>query len=300
MITHPRRAILSAVACASLLAACGSGASTAGPSSAGPSPSVAAPTAAPTAKPDVSHPVGVIAIGHSGLTGEGTGATSEAVPENSWATGTSPDVDSVYLRLVAGLPETVGHVANAAQGGATADTLSSQATTALQVVPVPALAIISTIDNDIQCDGTDPQHTTEFGKSVQTALDTIVAASPNVKILVVGQLGRPRADFVESLVARDPTIKTALMGSDMCAFYDSNGNVSTKGFATLNAIIQGYEDEEARVCKLHPQCRTDGGVRAAWIDKFEYFSSDLAHLNVSGQAAEAALIWPVVKELMGL
>jgi hypothetical protein len=272
MIIHPRRAILSAVACASLLAACGSGAS-----SAGPSPSAAAPTATP----DVSHPVGVIAIGHSGLTGEGTGATSEAVPENSWATGTSSDVNSVYLRLAAGLPETVGHVANAAQGGATADTLSSQATTALQVVPVPALAIISTIDNDIQCDGTDPQHTTEFGKSVQTALDTIVAASPNVKILLVGQLGRPRADFVESLVAKDPT-------------------VTTKGFATLNAIIQGYEDEEARVCKLHPQCRTDGGVRAAWIDKFEYFSSDLAHLNVSGQAAEAALIWPVVKELMGL
>ena len=293
---HTRRAILSAVACASLLAACGSGASSAKPSSAGPSSSAAAPTA----KPDVSHPVGVIAIGHSGLTGEGTGATSEAVPENSWATGTSSDVNSVYLRLVAGLPETEGHVANAAQGGATADTLSSQATAALQVVPVPALAIISTIDNDIQCDGTDPQHTTEFGKSVQTALDTIVAASPNVKILVVGQLGRPRADFVESLVAKDPTVKTALMGSDMCAFYDSNGNVSTKGFATLNAIIQGYEDEEARVCKLHPQCRTDGGVRAGWIDKFEYFSPDLAHLNVPGQAAEAALIWPVVKDLMGL
>jgi hypothetical protein len=291
MMIHPRRVMLSAVACASLVAACGSG-----ESSAKPSPSAAAPTA--TA--DVSHPVGVIAIGHSGLTGEGTGGQYEAVPANSWATGTSKDVNSVYLRLAAALPATEGHAANAATGGATADTLSSQAAIALQDVPVPALAIISTIDNDIRCDGTDPQHTTEFGKSVGTALDTIVAASPNVKILVVGQLGRPRADFVESLVARDPTIKTDLMGSDMCAFYDSNGNVSTKGFANLTAIIQGYEDEEARACTLHPQCRTDGGVRATWIDKFEYFSPDLAHLNVPGQAAEAALIWPVVKDLMGL
>lgn len=296
MMIHPRRAILSAVACASLLAACGSGASSAGPSSAGPSPTAASPTATP----DLSHPVGVIAFGHSGLTGEGTGLPSDAVPENSWATGTSPDVNSVYLRLVAALPETQGHVVNTAQGGATSDSLPAQATGALLFVPVPALAIISTIDNDIRCDGTDPQHTTEFGKSVQAALDAIVAASPNVKILVVGQLGRPRADFVEALVAKDPSIKTGLMGSDLCAFYDSNGKISTKGFANLTAIVQGYEDEEARVCKLYPQCRTDGGVRAAWIDKLEYFSPDFEHLNVSGQAAEAALIWPVVKELMGL
>jgi uncharacterized lipoprotein len=83
MMIRPRRTTLSAVACV-LLAACGSGTTTAGPSpTLGPSPSAAAPTAAPTAAPDVSHPVGVIAIGHSGLTGEGTGATGEAVPANS-------------------------------------------------------------------------------------------------------------------------------------------------------------------------------------------------------------------------
>jgi hypothetical protein len=297
MIIHSRRTILSAVACASLLAACGSGASTAGRSStSGPLPSAAAPTATL----DVSHPVGVIAIGHSGLTGEGTGTIYQAEPENSWATGTSPGVKCVYLRLVAELPETQGHVANFAQGGASADSLLPQATVALKKIPVPALAIISTIDNDIQCDGTDPQHTIEFGQSVQAALDAIVAASPNTKILVVGQLGRPRADFVEALVKKDPSIKTDLMGSDLCAFYDSKGNISAKGFANLTAIIQGYEDEEARVCKLHPQCRTDGGVRATWVDKFEYFSPDLNHLNVPGQAAEAAQIWPVVKQLMGL
>jgi hypothetical protein len=312
MLIHPQRMVLSVIACVSLLAACGSGASTAGPSAAATStttpttPPASAPTpaasaaVAATATPDLAHPVGMIAIGHSGLTGQGTGVSDEAVPDNSWATGTSPAVDSVYLRLAATRPETEGQVANTAQGGALADILAPQAKQALRTVPVPALAIISTIDNDIRCDGTDATHTVEFGKSVQAALDTIVAASPNVRILIVGQLGRPRADFIEALVATHPSIKAGLMGSDMCSFYDTNGNVSKTGLANLTAIIQGYEDEQARVCKLYPQCRTDGGVRAAWIDKVEYFSPDFAHLNVTGQAAEAANIWPVVKKLMGL
>ena len=58
--------------------------------------------------PDLSAPVGVIAMGHSGLTGEGTGDQPQAKVENSWATGNAPAVNSVYLRLVAARPETEG------------------------------------------------------------------------------------------------------------------------------------------------------------------------------------------------
>lgn len=103
------------------------------------------------------HPVGIIAIGHSGLTGENTDPNLPGQPalESSWATGTSSEVDSVYLRLVAARPETEGHVANAAMGGAPVTSLAEQAQTALTSVPAPALIIIQTIDSDIQCDGTD-------------------------------------------------------------------------------------------------------------------------------------------------
>ena len=44
--------------------------------------------------------------------------TDEPNPKASWATGTLPTIDSVYLRLVAVRPETEGHVANTAKGGA--------------------------------------------------------------------------------------------------------------------------------------------------------------------------------------
>ncbi|MDQ2748700.1 MAG: hypothetical protein M3Y44_04100 [Actinomycetota bacterium] len=46
-------------------------------------------------------------------------------------------------------------------------------------------------------------------------------------------------------------------------------------------------------------CRTDGGVRAAYRDTLENFTDDWNHLNVRGQAYEAKLSWPVVASALG-
>jgi hypothetical protein len=244
--------------------------------------------------------VGLIAIGHSGLTGEGTGELESAVPSNSYATGTNSDVNSVYLRMVEALPETEGHVANAAQGGAKAYQLAPQAETALRQVPYPALAIVSTIDNDILCDGTDDAHVPLFGGSVAEGLNVIHEASPNTLILVIGQLGRPSIEFVEGLVAAHPEAKATVTWDNACAFYDAAGNLNPAGFEILTGIINAYEAEQARVCAEVPNCQTDGGVRAAWVDQMAYFSPDWAHLNIAGQAAEAENLWPVVESVLGL
>jgi hypothetical protein len=251
-------------------------------------------------EPSATHPVGIIAIGHSGLTGQGTSGGSLPAPQNSWATGIAPKVDSVYERLVAVRPETLDHVANAAHGGALAQSLPGQAMTALRSVPYPALVIISTIDNDIRCDGGDAGHVPEFGGVVAQALDEITAASPNSKILIVGQVGRPSTSFIAQLVAAHPEVKASLTGSGICDFFDVNGNLLPQNFDTLTSIIDGYETEEARVCAAVPNCSTDGGLRAAYQDKIQNFSSDWAHLNIDGQSAEAELIWPAVKSILGL
>jgi hypothetical protein len=288
--------------CLLLLAACSSGVPTSTPSVAATtatlSPTVfVAPTGTPEPTPDLAHPVGIFAIGHSGLTGEGTAGTSEPNLANSWATGTSTQVNSVYLRLVAARPATEGHVANTAQGGAPASALEEQAHQALLSVPAPALAIISTLDNDIQCDG---GNIAAVGQSIAKGLEVIHSASPNTKILMVGQLGRPSVSFVKELVAHDPSVKAYLMGSDPCSFYGVDEKLNEAGFAKLSAVVDAYETEQARVCASEPNCATDGGVRKVWVDKLEYFASDWNHLNVQGQAKEAALIWPVVKDLLGL
>ena len=148
-----------------------------------------APSGSTTSVPAQSgtEPVGLIALGHSGLTGENSDPDKPTHPalENSWATGTADGLDSIYQRMVELRPETEGHVANAAYGGAPAASLSTQATTALQYVPTPELAIIQTIDNDIRCDGTDDAHVPEFGAALDDALTIITEASPDTKILVI-------------------------------------------------------------------------------------------------------------------
>jgi hypothetical protein len=246
--------------------------------------------------------LGVVAIGHSGLTGQNSDPArpGEDVRANSWATGTSPEVNSVYRRLVAARPETQGHVANAAVDGAPVEALASQAASALRAVPHPALVIVQSIDADIRCDGTDNSHVPQFGAALRDALLVIQKASPGSRILVVGQLGRPSITFVRQLVAKAPEVKSELTGTGPCDFFTPDGRLAPKNFATLTTLIDGYEAEQARQCASVPLCAVDGGVRAAYVDKLENFSSDWNHLNVKGQAAAAQLIWPNVYALLSL
>ena len=302
MLTDVRR--LATMGCAIVIvAACGAGASPA-PSLSGPS--AAATPAAVTASPSngqasktPTKPSGVIAMGHSGLTGEGTGGAG-AAPENSWATGTNPDVKSVYLRLKAVRPDLAGDAANTAHGGAAAAELDGMAASALEAIPRPALAILQSIDSDIHCDGSDADHVKDFGQSIDATLKRITTGSPDTRILVVGQLGRPSVAFVQELVAHDPSVVPTLTGTGICDFLDASGKPIKEHFATLTGIIDAYEREEARVCAQFSQCATDGGVRAAYKDAIANFSPDYNHLNIRGQAAEAELIWPVVSKLLGL
>jgi hypothetical protein len=265
-------------------------------------PAAGAATSSTASAADTAKPVGVIAIGHSGLTGENSDPNfpGQVALENSWATGTSPQVNSIYRRLVAVRPETDGHVASTARGGAPASTLAAQAQRALESVPAPALVVVQTIDSDIRCDGTDRTHVAEFGVALADALEVVTTASPDSQILVVGQLGRPSASFVKKLVAKDPTVKAELTGTGICDFYGPDGALNKKAFDTLTSIIDDYETEQSRVCATVPHCRTDEGARAAYVDHLENFSSDWNHLNVRGQAEAAQITWPAAAALLEL
>src|SRR4029079_13719524 len=75
------------------------------------------PAAHDGATPVPGWPSAIAAIGHSGLTGynsEGNGADARS---NSWVTGTNPEVDSVYARILAHNPAVEGHATNLAVDG---------------------------------------------------------------------------------------------------------------------------------------------------------------------------------------
>ena len=246
-------------------------------------------------------PVGIIALGHSGMTGEGSDPTrpGQAAPENSWATGTAPEVNSIYQRLSVVRPETAGHVANLARGGARVTALVSQAQAAFGIVPNPELVLIQTIDNDIQCDGSDPQNVKAFGIALAKVLQVIVETSPDSHILVVSQQGRPARDA--AVMAKDPSVWKKFVGSGICDLFNIDGSINQEHIATLTGIIESYEAEQSRVCATVPQCSTDEGVFSGMAyDLAEWVAGDWNHLNMRGQARKSEIIWPIIAELLGV
>ncbi len=72
------------------------------------------------AQPDTGYPDSIAAIGHSGITGESSHEQRfQGSEEDSWATGTTPEVNSVYARILARNPAIEGNVTNLATSAAT-------------------------------------------------------------------------------------------------------------------------------------------------------------------------------------
>src|SRR5215207_3805234 len=281
-----------------LLVACGGGVSAQVPTTVS---DTQLPTTNTSTAIGVQHPVGIIAIGHSGMTGEGSDPTrpGQDAKENSWVTGTAAEVNSVYQRLIVVRPETASHVANLARGGAPVTALVSQAQAAFESVPNPELVVIQTIDGDIQCDGSDPQNVKAFGVALAEVLQVIMETSPDSQILVVSQQGRPAMDA--AVMAKDPSVWNKFVGSGICDLFDSDGSLNQEHIATLTGIIESYEAEQSRVCATVPQCSTDEGVFSGMAYELaDWVAGDWNHLNVRGQARRAEVIWPIVADLLGL
>jgi hypothetical protein len=251
----------------------------------------------------LSHPLrGIIALGHSGLTGENSDPQSPGVAalQNSWATGTNPALDSIYQRLAAVDPTARGHDVNAAVGGAMAATLVGQATKALRVEPNPRLVIIEIIGTDIRCDGSDNKNYPVFGRQVKAALDLIVRKAPHTTILLMSQPGQPLQ--VGRAIIGTAGVR-AWSGSDICSPFDPNLRLDTKHITTLTGIIEGYESELAKVCATVPECHTDNGrathfqVRSSY---YNYSNFDWHHFNVTGLSALARFMWPTVVKTLNL
>ncbi len=249
---------------------------------------------------DPADPVGVIALGDSGMTGyqSDPDAPGTDAVANSWATGTNPEVDSITRRLSAVVPETADHVVNVADNGVGADALASQADSALRVVPTPRLALVQIGDNDIRCDGTDPQHLPEFRSTVRQVVQQVVAASPKVTVVLMGGAGEP-ARYAKS-IASLTTTPVDLIGDGPCDFFSANRVVNTKEVAHFTSLVNAYKAELAKACAGIPQCHTDGGAAGRVTDTLKDFGVDLQHPSATGHAHLAAAVWPEVASALGL
>ena len=173
---HPVNVRLPVLAIAAVLtvSACGSENGSTPSTTTSTSPSV---TAARTPQLDA-----IAVIGHSGATGYNSTGTDEDVPENSWATGSNPKVDSIYSRLLASHPALKGHAYNAAVSGSDSNDLMRQAQDLLVNDPVPDIVFIQSVDNDLQCDGSDAQNLPAFKSRVADVITFLRQNIPGVKL----------------------------------------------------------------------------------------------------------------------
>ena len=101
---------------------------------------------------------------------------------------------------------------------------------------------------------------------------------------MVSQRGRPSRAGLEEFLAVHPELVPELSGTGPCVPLNTDGEVIEENIDAFLEIIAAYEAEQQRRCDAVPQCATDEGALAAFVDEEEDLSSDLNHLSVVGQA----------------
>ncbi len=237
-------------------------------------------------------------IGHSGATGynadEGTPdaasrQNSADGREDSWATGTNPAVDSIYQRLAAKSPAYDGHQFNLAADGAKVTDMIGQADYLTQVHPAPAVVLVQGADEDMKCDGTDPQNYAPFGASFTTLLQTITKNAPNAQIYVLS-VWTDVADYTKA-IATLPSVKALNEDGSPCAPFDASGKELPAAIAYLQDVTDHYDHELGVACAGFPNCHYDNGAMQHLAIVPGDLTSDGGHLNVTGLRKYADLVW---------
>jgi hypothetical protein len=282
------RAVACPLGLAVLMAACSSSGSTNSPAGATPSSAAAAPSS--------RYPYAVAVLGHSGATGFASDPKRpfEDARTNSWATGDNPEINSIYLRLLALNPAVRDHNVNLAADGTGVNELAGQADQALNTQPLPDLFLIQTVDNDMRCDGTDAQNYGPFGATLTEVLKKITAAAPKAKILLVSS-PPGTVDNYGKIAAKLEVARKNVTGTGVCDLFDSAGKPVPAHWRTSEAIEQHYLSQLESVCAKFPACQyDDGALYHMPITADDLATSDGAHLAVSGLRKQAALEWRVL------
>jgi hypothetical protein len=250
---------------------------------------------APAPKSTPGYPNSIAVLGHSGATGEGSDPhrPGAEVRANSWATGTNPEVNSLYLRILAKNSAIKGRNFNFAEAGATVDMLVSQARRAVSQNPKPELFVIQIMDNDIVSPLSE-RNLTAFRSTLVKALEAVAKGAPESSIFVVSQFGSP-GTYAKSLTRAER--KTVGSSEGPGFFIDPSGRIVPKQVALAEKEIHAYEAQLKAGCMRVQRCRYDGGAFGRIIDRREYYSSDLNHLTVRGHAKAAAAAWAAMKRV---
>lgn len=261
-----------------------------------PTPTPTPRSSPSSASPDLSRLDSIAVIGHSGATGirADPADPKRSASEFSWATGESPEVDSIYRRLLADHPALEGNNVNLAVNGAKVDGLEGQLDRLLEVKPTPDVVLVQILDNDMRCDGTDPANYGPFGKTLTRVLDRLVEEIPDVQVFFVSPWAN--ADLWTDWVAGHADKRRRNSGTGPCAVFDARGRRRPEGVRSQQEIIDSYRAEISAACSKHPGCFTDDGAELSFVPTDADVASDLSHLSVAGHHKYAEIAWQALPD----
>lgn len=264
-------------------------------------PSTAVPAGTASGSPSSQPPAsgGMIVLGHSGATGYNSdpGNPGTDARADSWASGTNPDVQSIYTRLLAIDPSIEGKVVNTAVDGSHVYDLDGQLDRALKQQPSPRLVLIQTVDNDISCDGSDEQNYGEFQKTLTAVLQRIASVSPTAKIVVVGTWATV-ANYTDVVASLPDGKASRLTGSGPCDPFDAAGRRHPERMRYQQDVFDHYEARLRAACKAVSACHEDGGALNKLKISGEDLAPDYSHLSVAGHAKQASTEWALIRSLL--
>ena len=211
-------------------------------------------------------------------------------PSNSWATGTNPQVNSVYQRILARNPAIAGHAKNYATTaiavGGPADQAGGLVDQATQAAAQGAELVTVNVGINDACD--------PFGLHGQTPLDTfadrfkgalgILAAGPAHPRILVATI--PNAYRTWALFRDDPNALVrwqfpqppGVICAPLLANPASSAQPDVDRRGAFLARVAAYNLIEAGVCTRTPRCQTDGGALFGW----QFDTNDVATVTNTG------------------
>lgn len=239
----------------------------------------------------VSYPDSMAALGDSITRAFNTGSAFRDAPQNSWTTGTSTSVQSLYLRLLPYNPALSGRNFNYAVSGAKMQDLQGQAarvTSTIQYVTILMGA------NDV-CTSSEATMTSvaAFQSQFVAAMNTLQANAPNAQVYVVSI---PDVYRLWSILKGTPSARLTWALLRICQSMLANaGSTSSADQARRQRVRQrniDFNTALAQVCAQYANCRFDGN--AAFNTAFvtaDVSTRDYFHPSLAGQAKLASVAW---------
>jgi lysophospholipase L1-like esterase len=208
-------------------------------------------------------------------------------PENSWATGTSSKVKSVFFRIKE--HNSKATETNRAVSGAKVGSLNEQAKKAVSDKAEFVTILIGA--NDACANPSTSQ--AAFTSSFQAAINTLKSGLPGARIYVASI---PNVFHLWELFHTNKTATRSWELTKECPGVmtepTSEGTTAKNRRAATLAAEEGYNATLKSICAATVNCQYDNGaVFAASFVASEVSTNDYFHPSITGQTSLAALAW---------